>query len=146
MFEPKKSIIVKIDDKLTIELQPVKLDFVDYYSGVSREKSLLLQRTADILLILEWNDPLQQGVAPSKLFDYLATGIPIISVGKHRNDSAQIIEEIGIGKFCSTTLDVVNFLKSYTMYSSIDDVLNKYSTHKQMKPLLNFLKDINNES
>ncbi len=117
-------------------------DFVTYFSGVSRDKSILLQQTADILVVLEWGDPQQQGVAPSKMFDYLAAQVPIISVGDYRNDSANIIEEVGIGKFCTTVSEVVEFLQTYKKIFVDKDKLNRYSTYAQMKPLLDYLKGL----
>lgn len=48
---------------------------------VSREESIALQKSADALLLLTWNEKAYQGVVPGKLFEYMATGrVPIIAL------------------------------------------------------------------
>ena len=48
---------------------------------VSREESIEIQRSADALLFFEWCDPSAQGIITGKLFEYLFSGRPILSIG-----------------------------------------------------------------
>jgi glycosyltransferase involved in cell wall biosynthesis len=66
--------------------------FVDY------KTSLLAQRNADINIYLDWNDPSHEGVLAGKLFEYMYSGKPILSIGNDSNSSAnKLIEKAGIG-------------------------------------------------
>ncbi len=47
---------------------------------VSREMSIALQKQADALLLLTWNESSYKGVIPGKLFEYMAIGKPIIAL------------------------------------------------------------------
>lgn len=51
------------------------------HGHVMRETSIAMQKKADALLLLTWNEKKYQGVVPGKLFEYMATGdIPIIAL------------------------------------------------------------------
>ena len=56
-------------------------DFVEIYPPVPYDDSVDTQRRADVLLLLQWNDPREQGNVPAKLFEYLAVRRPILSIG-----------------------------------------------------------------
>ena len=65
---------------------------------VSREESLRMQRDAGALLFLPFVSPSQDGILTGKLFEYLASGTPILSVGSARDPStASLIEQSGHG-------------------------------------------------
>ena len=48
---------------------------------VSREKALQAQRNADLLLLLESSNEESRGVLTGKIFEYIASGRPIICIG-----------------------------------------------------------------
>lgn len=55
--------------------------FIDIMGHVSRATALQAQSDADLLLILESPDTKSRGVMTGKVFEYLASGSPILSVG-----------------------------------------------------------------
>jgi len=55
---------------------------VKQYGWVSHKEALQRQRESRMLLYLKWNDPEQEGIYGAKLFEYLATKRPIISIGR----------------------------------------------------------------
>lgn len=57
------------------------------HGHVSRETALAAQRDAHLLLLLESPLPEARGVLTGKIFEYIATGVPILSLGS-RLDSA----------------------------------------------------------
>lgn len=71
---------------------------VNIHGRVTRSEALSLQRSADVLLLLESGEPAANGVLTGKLFEYLAAGRPILSLGS-RGDSAiaRVIGETGAG-------------------------------------------------
>ncbi len=66
---------------------------------VTREEALRMQRDAAALLFLPFISPVQEGILTGKLFEYLASGTEILSVGRARDAStAQLIEASGRGR------------------------------------------------
>ena len=61
--------------------------FVKTHGHVAREVALKAQQEADLLLLLESPLPEAKGVLTGKIFEYMATGAPILSLGSRR-DSA----------------------------------------------------------
>lgn len=66
---------------------------------VPYRRSIEIQRAADLLLLLQWNDPKEQGNCPGKLFEYLAVRRPIIGIGLEDGVPAQFIREREAGVF-----------------------------------------------
>lgn len=69
--------------------------FVKLNGHVTRDTALQAQRDADILLLLESPIPEARGVLTGKIFEYMSSGVPILSLGS-RKDSA-------IGRILSST-------------------------------------------
>lgn len=62
-------------------------------------EALAFQQTVDVLLLMQWNDPREQGSCPGKLFEYIASLRPILLLGLADGVPAKIIKERGAG-FC----------------------------------------------
>jgi hypothetical protein len=56
-------------------------DTIRVHGNVSREESIEKQRMSQVLLLLTWNNPEENGVYTGKLFDYLAARRPTLSLG-----------------------------------------------------------------
>lgn len=64
---------------------------------LARSEALRLQRDADALVLLDWDDP-GQGVLTGKLFEYLAASAPILVVGGSEQSAvARLVAETGRG-------------------------------------------------
>jgi len=70
---------------------------VRLYPVISRDKSLGLQKSSDLLLLLTWNNPAEQGFIPAKLFEYIGIGKPIIAVGDYYDEVTKIICDNSFG-------------------------------------------------
>lgn len=57
---------------------------------VTRDRSINLQRNAQILLLLTWNDPDEKGIYTGKIFEYLAAQRPILSIG----DKGSVVDDL----------------------------------------------------
>jgi glycosyltransferase involved in cell wall biosynthesis len=76
---------------------------------VSRAESLRMQRDAGALLFLPFISPVQDGILTGKLFEYLASGTEIVSVGRARDPStAGLIEESGRGRDYGADTDAIS--------------------------------------
>lgn len=79
---------------------------------VAREKALAMQRDADALLFLPWNDPKVDGVVTGKIFEYLFSKTPILAIGaSHMELSQQMILEAKAGK----ALHSLDQIKTYLL-------------------------------
>ena len=98
----KKDILVEFygprQDGLQFQIEKHGVhDFVRILGHVSREKALQAQREADLLLLLEFCEA-GKGMLPGKLFEYIASGTPILSLGGSRNSAiARVLRQCGSG-------------------------------------------------
>jgi glycosyltransferase involved in cell wall biosynthesis len=72
-------------------------DRVEVHGWVPYHQSIELQMNADILLLLQWNDPKEQGNVPGKLFEYLAARRPVLGLGLEDGVPARILKERNAG-------------------------------------------------
>lgn len=70
--------------------------YIDERGVVSHHEALSLMRSADILY-LSHVDPERQWVVPGKLYEYLASGSPVLALTHPGKETAKIIERVGGG-------------------------------------------------
>ena len=68
-------------------------DQVDIGGRVPYDESIALQMNADILLLLQWNDPREAGNVPGKLFEYIGARRPVLGIGYEGGVPARILRE-----------------------------------------------------
>lgn len=75
---------------------------------VSNAEARLIQQEADALLLLESPDVSAKGVVTGKLFEYMASGSPVLSLGSKKGYAiGQIIESTGIGIVAEDRQEVI---------------------------------------
>lgn len=74
-------------------------NFVTNLGYVSHKKALELQYQSQVLLLIEIDSEETQMIIPGKLFEYIQSGRPILSLGPPNADFAQIIAETSTGSF-----------------------------------------------
>lgn len=76
-------------------------NYVSIHGHVSRQKALEEQASADLLLLMESGHESAKGVLTGKVFEYMVSGKPVMSIGSQRNSAiGNLIEETGIGVVC----------------------------------------------
>lgn len=65
---------------------------------VAHSEALKLQRTSQVLMLIEIDSKETQCIIPGKLFEYMAAERPILAIGPEEWDAAQIIRETNTGK------------------------------------------------
>ena len=107
---------------------------------VSREVALTKQRESQILLLLNWNDPGEQGTYTGKVFEYLAAKRPILAIGGPEGVVSELLEETGAGVHVSDLATLKGILTRYyqeyetsgrVSYRGRDNESLKYS-HREM--------------
>jgi Glycosyl transferase 4-like domain len=74
-------------------------DRVLVHPHVPRAEAVALQQCADVLLLMQWNDPREHGNLPGKLFEYLGARRPILGLGLESGVPATIIRTRAAGCF-----------------------------------------------
>ena len=119
--------------------------FVKLKGLVSRPEALKVQKEADLLLFLDWNDPSAHGVLTGKLFEYIVSGTPIISIGTlSRTSASTLIEKTRTGiclfrkdEIKSVLMDIIKS-KSIDFYDPDIEEIKKYSRIRQIKKLVRY--------
>ena len=82
---------------------PAYSPFVQLMGHVVRDQALEHQRNADLLLLLETSQT--RGIVPAKVYEYLSSGSPILSIGSDRDSAvARLLQYTGGG--CCLERDV----------------------------------------
>lgn len=87
--------------------------FAEFHAPVPYLQSLEMQRTADILLILQWNNIKEQGNVPAKIFEYFAARRPILGIGLEEGVPALLIRERYAGTFSNDPTVIAEALRSW---------------------------------
>lgn len=123
--------------------------YVRIHGHVAREVALQAQGKADILLLLESGKPEAKGVLTGKIFEYMISGKPILSIGSVDNSAiGDIIAETGVGVVCGADVaKIENFLLHYIdgnikkLYNPNILNISKYNRKDQAVQLLDIAKD-----
>jgi hypothetical protein len=85
-------------------------DNVAFVDPLAYHQALRHQMDSDVVLLLQWNDPTEQGNVPGKLFEYLATRRPILGHGLEDGVPATIITQQGAGLYSNNPEKIRRFL------------------------------------
>jgi glycosyltransferase involved in cell wall biosynthesis len=86
-------------------------DMVQMCPSIPYRDSLSMQRSADALLLLSWNDPANKGVYTGKLFEYFGARRPILAVGTCKDVATRLIEERNAGLATNDPAAIANWLE-----------------------------------
>lgn len=83
---------------------------------IGKEEVLKVESEADLLLVLNWENPKSYGILGTKIFSYLGAGRPIILTGGYRtNQVVEIVERSGMGKWLNSKIEIIRFLENYEL-------------------------------
>jgi len=114
---------------------------VKAHGFVSYEESLAIQRSAGVLLFLDWADENVEGILTGKLFEYLVSGRPILCVGTRKNtEAAEIVQKCKCGVTLTSDQEIQAYLRGLLVRvpttNHDHDQINSYSREYQAKILL----------
>nr|WP_246849084.1 glycosyltransferase family 4 protein [Aquimarina sp. U1-2] len=98
--------------------------FLDLKGYVSHREALQIQRSSQVLLLIEIDSAATKCIIPGKLFEYMAAKRPILALGPKDADIARLIKETNAGCFFE-----------YQEYTRIKDKILHYFTYFQEERL-----------
>jgi len=117
---------------------------------VPHDEAVRLQCGADILLMLQWDNPSEAGNLPGKLFEYLGARRPILALGYDGGEMARIIRERGAGLFSNDPGEMARQLKAWLAVKRETDRIPEllktagdgFSRNEQSGKLQQFLEEV----
>lgn len=124
-------------------------DIVDVFDPVSFKESVAIQKSADVLLFLTWNDSDNNGVLTGKIFEYFGAKHPILAIGSQVGLAGNMILERGAGLVTNDVLEIKEQLtkwvsakkKSAIEFELHEDVNEGLTRFEQFERLDSFLID-----
>ncbi|MBQ3737409.1 MAG: glycosyltransferase [Bacteroidales bacterium] len=117
----KIRLVGQVDQSVTESLEAAGLkgstEIIPY---IPHDEILQMQQSSQVLLLLINNTPNAKGILTGKLFEYLASGRPILCIGPEDGDAARVIKEAKAG----TT---VGFDDKEKMKAAFKDWFEKYN-------------------
>lgn len=99
---------------------------------VTHDQALNLQSSCDFLLYFAWNNPKYQGMLSGKIFEYIASGVPILCIGDYQKQVNEIIQDGGFGVVIKDQNELMNFLRKKIAEKSLykNEFINKQTFYK----------------
>lgn len=129
---------------------PCYAPFVRLMGHVPRDIALQAQKEADLLLLLESDATEDNGVLTGKVYEYLASGRPILSLGSiDGSEIAMLLASTRAGVCCGTDqstiseviMDVINSETSPSWYLPRISKIREFSRKNQASKYLQLIKD-----
>jgi glycosyltransferase involved in cell wall biosynthesis len=117
----------------------------EYIGLVSWKRNQELLQEANALLVLVNDIPQSEWIITGKVFEYLATGLPILSIANEQGDLAKLIEETGSGFNCDFTDEEAMkraLLKLLEGWKPMPNAAQKYSASKKTEELVDLLNSV----
>ena len=106
---------------------------VKIHGLVPRSEILNIQKKADILLLLTWNDPKQKGILTGKFFEYIASGNAILSIGAFKDTPSEIVVEDKFGIETNDPEEITKFISSYHKGKYNNNLINRNKYERQIQ-------------
>jgi len=117
--------------KSELQMLPPAVTFqLESYQEHKRIIKVICQ--ADILLLIIPNTPDNQGIVTGKLFEYLASGKPILGLGPTNGDAAQIVRETGTGEIFDYTAD---------LSPALQNAIDNWEKDIRLKPIISAISN-----
>lgn len=111
---------------------------------IPKNQSIELQKNSDLLLLLEWNDPSAQGVLTGKVFEYIASGTPILGVGiTNKTSAGKLLEDTGTGVSTTSVTEIKEIIlnamthQKFGFYKPNVEKILTYRRDDQARKMLN---------
>jgi glycosyltransferase involved in cell wall biosynthesis len=121
-------IVGKAEAQILKDVREFNLeDIVEHIGYVPHAEAIAWQERASVLLLLINNTKNNKAIVTGKLFEYLASGHPILCIGPDDGDASQIIRSVGAGitvDYQDSEALVLQLKEWYQAYQSGNLLLN----------------------
>ena len=115
-----------VSDVVNTEIQKLNLEkWVEFIPYVEHKKSVEYMINSDLLLLIIPNTENNKGILTGKLFEYIATGNPIIYIGPEDGDALEILKK-------TEDISYLNFNSDENIIPFCSSVLKKSEKSKQI--------------
>ena len=115
-----------VSDVVNIEIQKLGLEkWVEFTPYVEHKKAVEYMINSDLLLLIIPNTENNKGILTGKLFEYIATGNPIIYIGPEDGDAVEILKK-------TEGISYLNFNSEKNIIPFFSSVLKKSEKSKQI--------------
>ena len=153
---PKPSIKIRligqIDNFVISSIKRHNIEkYVEIIPYIPHNQVVAEQQKSDVLLLFVNNTPNAKGILTGKLFEYMASGRPILCIGPEDGDSARILNETQTGvtidfndkeKMKSVILDLLAKHNANQLVTNDIKAVEKYSRRNLTKDFVNILNEI----
>ncbi|AXT59366.1 glycosyl transferase family 1 [Aquimarina sp. AD10] len=146
----KLQLVGAVSDEVLLTIKEAGLsDFVTLKGYVSHKDAILIQRSSQVLLLIEINSAETQCIIPGKLFEYMVSKRPIVALGPKNADIQKLISETNSGYFFEyheyeeLKKQILAYFKMFQQGKLTSNVRNidKYSRKELTKVMADLLKE-----
>ena len=148
----KIRLIGQVDNSVIESIKRNNIEkYVEIISYIPHNQVIEEQKKSDVLLLFVNNTPNAKGILTGKLFEYMASGRPILCIGPEDGDSARILNETQTGvtigfddkeKMKSVILDLYKKYQENQLVTNDIQAVEKYSRRNLTKDFVNILNEI----
>ena len=145
-------LIGQVDNSVIESIKRHNIEkYVEISTYIPHNQVIMEQQKSDVLLLFVNNTPNAKGILTGKIFEYMASGRPILCIGPEEGDSARILNETKTGvtidfnnkeKMKSILLDFLIKYKENQLVTKKSIAVEKYSRRNLAKEYVNLLNDI----
>ncbi len=147
----KIRLIGQIDNSVIESIKRHNIEnYVEIIPYIPHNQVIEEQQKSDVLLLFVNNTPNAKGILTGKLFEYIASGRPILSIGPENGDSARILNETQSGvtvdfndkeKMKSVIWDFVEKYNDNQLITRHNEMVEKYSRRNLTKDFVKLLNE-----
>ena len=148
----KIRLIGQVDNSVLISIKENSLEnHVEIIPYIPHEKVIIEQSSSQVLLLFVNNSPNAKGILTGKIFEYMASGRPILAIGPKDGDTAIILDETKSGVIVDfedkegmkkVILDLFEKYKDNQLLTKENESVKKYSRRALAKEYVNLIERI----
>ena len=148
----KIRLIGQVDNSVVESIKRNDIEkYVEIIPYIPHNQVIEEQAKSDVLLLFVNNTPNAKGILTGKIFEYMASGRPILCIGPEDGDSARILSETQTGitvdfndkeKMKSVILDYISKFQENQLITERKEAVEKYSRRNLTKEFVKILNGI----
>lgn len=148
----KIRLIGQVDNSVIESVKKNNLENnVEIIPYIPHEKVIKEQCSSQVLLLFVNNSPNAKGILTGKIFEYMASGRPILAIGPKDGDTAIILEKTNSGLIVdfddkegmkNIIIDLFNKFKENQLVTKKNEIVEKYSRRALAKEYVQLIENI----